>query len=91
MEYSSAATYEVSAVCNVVAGKLPYFFKFWKETWWEWRLGINTGTLYAFVTFRHLGAELFCAKERKMGVLILFRVFYLTKGPKRGPKAPRGG
>ena len=54
-------------------------------------MGINTGTLYAFVTFRHLGAELFCAKERKMGVLILFRVFYLTKGPKRGPKSPRDG
>ena len=26
LEYSSAATYELSAVRNVVAGKLPYLF-----------------------------------------------------------------
>ena len=75
MEYSSAAAYEVSAVRDVALRKLPYFLEFWNETWWEWSLGINAGTVYAFVPFRHQGAELFSAKGGKMGVLSIFRVF----------------
>ena len=75
MEYSSAAAYEVSTVCNVAPRKLPYFLEFWNETWWEWSLGINGGTEYAFVPFRHQGAELFSAKGGKMRVLSVFRGF----------------
>ena len=75
MEYSSAAAYEVSFVRNVAPRKLSYFLEFWNETWWEWSLGINAGTEYAFVPFCHQGAELFCAKGGKMRVLGVFRVF----------------
>ena len=75
MEYSSAAAYEVSAVRNVAHGKLSYFLEFWNETWWEWSLGINAGTEYALVTFRHQGAELFSGKGGKMRVLSVFRGF----------------
>ena len=38
-------------------------------------MGINAGTVYAFVPFRHQGAELFSAKGGKMRVLSIFRGF----------------
>ena len=38
-------------------------------------MGINAGTEYAFVPFRHQGAELFSAKGGKMLDLSVFRVF----------------
>ena len=75
LEYSSPAAYEVSAVRDVADRKLPYFLEFLNETWWEWSLGINAGTKYAFVPFRHQGAELFSSKGGKMHVIIVFRFF----------------
>ena len=75
LEYSSAAAYEVSFVRDVALRKLSYFLEFWNKTWWEWSLGINAGTEYAFVPFRHQGAELFSAKGGKMHVLSIFRGF----------------
>ena len=67
--------YRVALLRDVALGKLSYFLEFWNETWWEWSLGINAGTEYAFVPFRHQGAELFSAKGRKMRVLSIFRGF----------------
>ena len=67
--------YRVALLRDVALGKLSYFLEFWNETWWEWSLGINAGTEYAFVPFRHQGAELFSAKGGKMRVLSIFRGF----------------
>ena len=68
LEYSSAAAYEVSAVRDVAARKLPYFLEFWNETWREWSLVINAGTvrvLFFWILPSGQGAELFSAKGGK--------------------------
>ena len=75
LEYSSVAAYEVGCVREVASRKLPYFLEFWNETWREWSLAIDTGSLYTFVTFCHQGAKLFSGKGRKMRILSIFRVF----------------
>ena len=68
--------YRIALLRDVATRKLPYFLEFWNETWWEWSLGINAGTIYALVPFRQQGAELFSSKGGKICVSSIFSFFF---------------